>query len=237
MFKKIVATGAIALFTLTSTVFGASAAEPVVDPNAPGAGVAAQAAIADAPKTVTPEEAEALQFMREEEKLAHDVYITLYEKWDLRVFNNIARAEQQHTDAVAYWLEYYDLSDPTVGLEFGEFANDELQALHDQLVAQGSESVTDALKVGAAIEEIDILDLQERLAVTDNSALVRLFENLERGSENHLRAFVQNLDARTGTEYEPQYLSQAAYDEIVANTDAPGAGRSAGRGGRRGSRP
>ncbi len=237
MFKKIVATGAIALFTLTSTVFGASAAGPVSNPNTPGAGVAAQAAIAAAPKTVTPEEAEALQFMREEEKLAHDVYVTLSEQWDLRVFNNIARAEQQHTDAVAYWLEYYDLSDPTVGFEFGEFDNDDLQALYDKLVAQGSQSVADALKVGSAIEEIDILDLQERLEVTDNSALVRLFENLERGSENHLRAFVQNLDAQTGTKYVPQYLSQAAYDEIVAETDTPGAGWNAGRGGRRGGRP
>ncbi len=237
MFKKIIATGAVALFTLTSTVIGASAAGPISNPNAPGSGVAAQAAVAAAPKTVTPAEAEALQFMREEEKLAHDVYITLYEQWDMRVFNNIARAEQQHTDAVAYWLEYYDLSDPTVGLEFGEFDNDELQALYDKLVAQGSESVADALKVGAAIEEIDILDLQERLEITDNSALVRLFENLERGSENHLRAFVQNLDSRTGTEYEPQYMTQADYDEIVSDNDAPGAGRSAGRGGRRGGRP
>lgn len=233
MFNKIIATGAVALFTLTSTVIGASAAGPIANPNAPGSGVAAQAAIAAAPKTVTPAEAEALQFMREEEKLAHDVYLTLYEQWDLRVFNNIARAEQQHTDAVAYWLEYYDLSDPTVGLEFGEFDNDELQALYDKLVAQGSESVADALKVGAAIEEIDILDLQERLENTDNSAIVRLFENLERGSENHLRAFVQNLDAQTGTEYAPQYMSEADYDEIVSDNDAPGANRGGRRGGRR----
>jgi hypothetical protein len=233
MFKEIIATGAVALFTLTSTVFGASAAGPISNPNAPGSGVAAQAAIAAAPKTVTPAEAEALQFMREEEKLAHDVYVTLYEQWDLRVFNNISRAEQQHTDAVAYWLEYYDLSDPAAGLEFGEFDNDELQALYDRLVAQGTESVADALKVGAAIEEIDILDLQERQEYTENSALERLFENLERGSENHLRAFVQNLDARTGTEYEPQYMTQADYDEVVSENDAPGAGGGGRRGGRR----
>ena len=53
--------------------------------------------------------------MREEEKLAHDVYVTLYEAWDLRVFNNIAGAEQKHTDATAYWLDYYGIEDPADG--------------------------------------------------------------------------------------------------------------------------
>jgi len=44
----------------------------------------------------------------------------------------------------------------------GEFTDADLQALYDQLIRQGNESAADALKVGLAIEEIDILDLQER---------------------------------------------------------------------------
>ena len=84
MFKKLLATGALALFTLTSTVFAAGAADVTPTPNA-----AAQAIVA--PTTVSPAEAASLQFMREEEKLAHDVYVTLYEQWGLRVFNNISR--------------------------------------------------------------------------------------------------------------------------------------------------
>ena len=94
--------------------------------------------------------------------------------------------------------------------------------------------MADALKVGAAIEEIDILDLQERLAETDNAAIQRVFENLMAGSENHLRAFVSNIKAQTGETYAPQYLSQAAYDEIVSAA-GQGAG-SQGRGGRWGGR-
>lgn len=224
MIKKMLAISAVALFTLTSTVFAASAAGPGVTPN-PAAAIVA-------PATVSPTEAAALQFMREEEKLAHDVYVTLYETWGLRVFNNIASAEQQHTDTIATWLEYYDISDPAAGHELGEFANTELQALYDQLVAQGKASVAAALKVGAAIEEIDILDLQERLAETDNAAIQRVFENLARGSENHLRAFVANLQAQTGETYAPQHLSQAAYAEIVGTGVGQG-GWSGGRGGRR----
>jgi len=229
MFKKLLATGALALFTLTSTVFAAGAADVT-----PPANVAVQAIIA--PATISTEEAADLQFMREEEKLAHDVYVTLYETWGLRVFDNISRSEQQHTDAVAYLLDRYDISDPVTGNDLGEFSDAKLQALYDQLVAQGSKSVADALKVGAAIEEIDILDLQERLAETDNAAIERVYESLLSGSENHLRAFVSNLKARTGETYAPQYLSQAAYDGIVTASGSQGGGnggRGGGRGGRR----
>ncbi len=222
MFKKLLATGAVALFTLTSTVFAASA----VGPTTPGTGIAAQTIVAPAP--ITPAEAADLQFMREEEKLAHDVYVTLYEKWDLAVFKSIAASEQKHTDAVAYLLERYDVSDPAAGNDLGEFTDPELQALYDKLVAQGSQSVADALKVGAAIEEIDILDLQARMAGTTNADILRVYKNLLAGSENHLRAFVTNLKAQTGETYAPQYMSQAAYDAIVAAANGRGNG---GRGG------
>jgi len=229
MFKKLLATGALALFTLTSTVFAAGAADVTPTTNA-----AAQAIVA--PTTVSPEEAASLQFMREEEKLAHDVYVTLYEAWGLRVFDNISRSEQQHTDAVAYLLDRYDISDPVTGNDLGEFSDAKLQALYDQLVAQGSKSMTDALKVGAAIEEIDILDLQKRLAGTDNAAIERVYTSLLAGSENHLRAFVGNLKAQAGQTYAPQYLSQAAYNAIVTASGSQGGGnggRGGGRGGRR----
>ena len=229
MFKKLLATGALALFTLTSTVFAAGAADVT-----PTANAAAQAIVA--PTTVSPAEAASLQFMREEEKLAHDVYVTLYEQWGLRVFNNISRSEQQHTEAVAYLLDRYDISDPAAGSDFGEFTNADLQGLYDQLVAQGSKSVADALKVGAAIEEIDIRDLQKRLAETDNADIERVYNSLLAGSENHLRAFVSNLKTQTGETYAPQYLSQTAYNAIVTASGSQGGGnggRGGGRGGRR----
>ena len=226
MIKKILVTGAVALFTLTSTVFGASAAGPAPTTNP----VTASAGVVAPPTSLSADEAAGLQFMREEEKLAHDVYVTLGDTWGLRVFDNIAAAEQQHTDAVAYWLSYYHVNDPAAGNALGKFTNPELQALFDKLVAQGKQSVADALKVGAAIEEIDILDLQERMTATTNTTLDRLYGNLEAGSENHLRAFAANLKNQTGQTYAPQYLSQADYNQIVS-ASSRGAGN--GRVGRR----
>jgi hypothetical protein len=232
--KTTMTAGAMALFTLFSSAYTVGAADLQTNTAIP----AAQSYTVAAPQAISPEEAEALQFMREEEKLAHDVYVTLYGEWNLPVFSNIARSEQKHTDSVAYLLDLYDISDPAAGNELGEFTNPDLQALYDQLVAQGSASIADALKVGGAIEEIDILDLQERLAETDNVDIERVYENLMAGSENHLRAFVSNLKAQTGETYVPEYMSQAEYDEIISAAGSQGGNGAwgGGRGGRGGGR-
>ncbi len=155
---------------------------------------------------------EGLLYMAEEEKLAGDVYLALNEKWNLRVFDNIGRAERTHEAAVKTLLERYSLPDPAKGA--GEYSNETLQGLYHDLVSRGSASVKDALQVGAAIEEIDILDLEERMAQTDQEDIRLVYVNLKSGSENHLRAFVNNLQ-RQGVEYNPQYLSQEEYDGII----------------------
>lgn len=167
-------------------------------------------------------EEEGLLYMREEEKLARDVYLTLYDLWGVAAFDNIASSEQSHMDALLNAINRYDLEDPAAGLGVGEFTNPDLQALYDQLVTQGSQSLVEALRVGAAIEEIDILDLQEYIAQTDNADLQRVYQRLMQGSENHLRAFVSEL-AQQGESYLPQSLSWDAYEAII-NADSSPAG-------------
>jgi hypothetical protein len=167
-------------------------------------------------------EAAGILFMREEEKLARDVYLTLYDQWELATFKNIADSEQKHMDAIARLIDRYGLTDPVTGHDIGEFSDPDLQHLYDQLVAQGSASLEAALKVGAAIEEIDILDLEEYISATDNGDIQRVYENLNRGSENHLRAFVTEL-TNLGVDYSPQYLNSTAFDQIV--TGRMGGGR------------
>ena len=175
-------------------------------------------------------EKEALIFMREEEKLAHDVYVVMYELWGMRIFQNISGSEQSHTEAVKSLLDGYGVPDPAVG-EIGVFSNPDLQVLYNDLVTKGSQSLTDALLVGAAIEEIDILDLEERLAQTDNADIQHVFENLLKGSGNHLRAFTSSFMTQTGETYQPQYMSIMTYQAIVAGSGmGSGQGRGQGRG-------
>jgi hypothetical protein len=177
------------------------------------------------------EEAAALAYMREEEKLAHDVYVTLFAQWGLPVFQNISQSEQTHTDAVKALLDRYELTDPASS-SVGVFSNPDLQALYNDLVTRGSQSLADALKVGAAIEEIDILDLDARQAQTDNADIQQVFANLRSGSENHLRAFATTLQTQTGETYQPQYFSPEAYQTILSGSAGNGQGNRGGNSGR-----
>ncbi len=184
---------------------------------------------------LTQDEIDALLYMREEEKLARDVYLTLYEKWDLVLFNNIARSEQRHLDAVKTLIDRYGLDDPMLA-NVGEFTNQDLQSLYDDLVIKGSQSVSDALLVAGAIEEIDILDLQDGLKETSNPDVTRVFESLLRGSSNHLKAFVNTFNRQTAETYQPQYMTQNLFDEIVSQSNANGRPQSSSTMGRRGGR-
>jgi len=178
---------------------------------------------------------EALIFMREEEKLARDVYLAMYELWGIPIFQNISSSEQSHTDAVKTLLDGYNVPDPASD-QLGVFTNPDLQNLYNDLVAQGSQSLSEALRVGAAIEEIDILDLQERLAQTDNADIQHVFNNLLQGSFNHLRAFTSTLMTQTGETYQPQFMSPDAYQAIIGEAGM-GGGQGRGANGGRGGRP
>jgi len=175
-----------------------------------------------------------LIYMHEEEKLAHDVYQYLYQRWGLNIFQNIAASEQTHMDALQALLAAYGLEDTSRNLAFGHFNNADLQGLYDQLTAQGSLTLSDALKTGAAIEEIDILDLQEAITRTRQANILLVYENLLQGSSNHLRSFIGVLQQQSGETYQPQTLSQEDYQAILAGMPSNGVGNGSqglGRGG------
>ena len=171
------------------------------------------------------EEIAALTYMVEEEKLARDVYNTLYETWNIPVFANIAQAEQKHMDAIISLLDKYGLENPAL-LDAGSFVNTDLQTLYINLVAAGQTNEEEALLVGATIEDVDISDLNHDLELVDNEDITRVFENLRRGSENHLRAFSALLTLYGYAPYEAQFLTQDEIDEILAAPRSNGKGRN-----------
>jgi hypothetical protein len=146
-----------------------------------------------APATVAVDSTEAqLLFMIEEEKLAHDVYTVMYEKYGANVFGNILKSESTHQEKVLTLLEARNIADPRSS-EVGVFKNQDLQKFYDQLIAQGSQSAAEAYKVGVAIEERDIADLTAQLAVITDEDVVVAYQSLRSASENHLRAFNRQL--------------------------------------------
>lgn len=161
-------------------------------------------------------ETEALLFMWQEEKMAKDVYTYLYGKYQLRVFDNISKSETIHQQAVSRLLEAYNIPLPENG-EPGIFDNPEIQELYDNLISIGNESKVGGLTAGAMIEEKDIFDLKNNLNETDNLWLTRVFSNLLKASENHLRAFNAVLKFN-GTEYSPTVLNDAYFQAIINKT-------------------
>lgn len=156
-----------------------------------------------------------LQFIREEEKLARDVYIGLYQKWGSRIFDNISGSEQTHTDKVKYLLEKYEIEDPAAKTRIGEFMNPKIQNLYNDLIARGYESSREALYVGAYVEELDIGDLRREINESSGSDIKQVYTNLMYGSYNHLGAFVRQIERR-GTVYKAQILDQKDVDLIIS---------------------
>jgi hypothetical protein len=167
---------------------------------------------------LSPEEIAALKFMREEEKLAHDVYVALFNVWGAKVFSQIALSETTHTETILALLVKYGIADPAAGKAPGVFEDPALQTLYNTLIAMGQPSLIDALKVGALIEETDIHDINAKKAVTDEADILQVYSSLLCGSGNHLRAFNGQLLAQ-GVTYVPQVITQAEWD-AVANAAA-----------------
>lgn len=151
------------------------------------------AALVPAAFALTAVDSANLVFLKQEEKMARDVYQVLHAKWGHPTFANIAVSEQRHMDSVTALLQRYGIKDPAPAAP-GVFTIPELQALYDQLVAEGSKSLQDALEVGVLIEETDIDDIQRMLDTTRERPIRRVLTNLQNGSYNHLEAFTRSLE-------------------------------------------
>jgi hypothetical protein len=192
---------------------------------------------------------EDMRFMREEEKLARDVYATLYDYHltkglTLTVCDNIASSEQRHMEAMKQLLDNYSMADSAVDGGQGtypesclgdacKFNNTDLADLYVKLVADGKVTGLGALLVGGLIEEVDMIDLAEAIANAEGYADIQgVYDNLLCGSGNHLRAFAHNIELATGDSYidaSADYVDDfgirpdagtEAYDAYVASLNA-----------------
>ncbi|MEZ9330266.1 DUF2202 domain-containing protein [Vibrio breoganii] len=180
-----------------------------------------------------------LIFMREEEKFARDVYIKLsIEHPETRIFGKIAIAETHHTGSVFDALLRFNIDDPVVNDNVGVFSGEEFGPYftekYTDLTNQGLSSELDALYVGAFIEELDMLDIKTcpkvmieeidsikvsndcGLIYTNDRVISSLYGHLIAGSEDHLKAFVYNIEKYIGEgAYQAQVLPQEDIDDIL----------------------
>ncbi len=178
------------------------------------------------PPTITNQDKTGLIHMIEEEKLAHDVYQYLYNKWDMPIFRMIIRSESNHMRTIARLLSLYSINNPVAGRSMGTFTIPEMTKLYKKLISKGSKSKIDALKIGATIEDLDIYDLEKYINNTKNTLIKKVYSNLMRGSRNHMRLFIRNLK-NLGGSYTPQFISKSLFKQIISTPlERGGMGRS-----------
>ncbi|GAA4809983.1 DUF2202 domain-containing protein [Litoribaculum gwangyangense] len=165
--------------------------------------------------TLSQSDKEALLFMLEEEKLARDTYLFLDNIWSINPFSNIKNSEQNHMDSIESLLVKYQINYDVLPL--GEFKNQDLQSLYNQFQIDGILSMTNALKIGATIEDLDIVDLQNFINATNNLSIISVFQSLQCGSKNHLKSFVSSLE-NINDSYTPQFLSNEEFKIIIESS-------------------
>ena len=124
-------------------------------------------------------------------------------------------------NAVKGILDKYSLTDPIADSSIGVFTDPDLRNLYNSLVEQGQRSLVDALIVGATIEDLDIKDLYDLIEETDNRDIKIVYQNLAKGSRNHLRAFSYRLTLNKSS-YTAQFLAVSQVDDIINSSKERG---------------
>jgi hypothetical protein len=167
-------------------------------------------------------EREILMFMREEEKMALDVYTTLHRKWDINSFDIISRAEQNHLDALRCLLYKYQLSDPIGSNPPGVYANPEIQRLYKELMQEGMTTKKGAYLAGTMMEDHDIARVTNYRPQVDNEDILKVMDELNKASRNHMKAFTNNLLKNYNVVYAPVYINTRQYQQIINGPWEPG---------------
>jgi hypothetical protein len=188
------------------------------------------------PGDLTDDERTDLLFIREEEKLARDVYLEMYNVWDEEIFANISESEQRHMNAMLRMIELFEETDPVGDNGVGVFTDPAIQALYNDLVSMGQTSLIEALQVGVLIEEMDIESLLDAIGTTQKPPLDKSYGNLLAGSYNHLAAFIRHLD-RLGFVYAGTAIDLEIFRDGSAGDRTGGRDPNCGEPRRKGANP
>lgn len=150
--------------------------------------------------TITEEMKQGLLLMREEEKLAKDVYAYFASLYSVPAFTNITASETKHMSSVKILLDKYNITDPVKDDAIWVFTNPSFTMLYNEWTTKGATSLTEALKIWIKIEELDIADIDKLLwQISSNSDIALVYNNLRAWSINHLTSFIKNLEKQWET--------------------------------------
>jgi hypothetical protein len=167
--------------------------------------------------TLSLELKESLAYMGNEERLAYDIYTTLYNYHadngdEIQQLTNISsRSESTHVGIVQDLVKRYNIdiselslvqnpvADKNVEFEsmpMGHYDIPAIQDLYNVLYEKGIASTQAALEVGCMVEVVDVTDLDKYIGFAETAGatdVVEAFNVLRDGSYNHYWAFDKGL--------------------------------------------
>ena len=167
----------------------------------------------DSTADLTADEIEFIYAVREDEKVARDLYFSFFGTFGLKPFENIGKAEDNHIKATEKLFDYYEIDYPALS-ENGKFENAIRQKLYDSLLLKGTPEL-EAFKVMALLEETNIAEYGEVLKTIVNPNIKIVIENLAKASVNHFKAAIRQITALGGT-YAPSLMTQEQYRAVIA---------------------
>lgn len=167
----------------------------------------------DSTADLTADEIEFIFAVREDEKVARDLYFSFFQKFGLKPFENIGKAEDNHIKATEKLFDYYEIDYPALSAN-GKFEDAIRQKLYDSLLLKGTPEL-EAFKVMAFLEESNIVEYGEVLKTIVNPNIKIVIENLAKASANHFKAAIRQITALGGT-YAPALMTQEQYRAVIA---------------------
>ncbi len=136
-----------------------------------------------------------LSYMYDEERLAKEVYLAIYQRQPVQQLTKIAsNAEGRHIDAVKDMAQRYGVATPYQ--QAGRYQHAHIQSLYNQLYRKGIRSQRDALEVGCTVEVVDVNDLKKYIREAQNANaqdVLEVYDFLLKGSYNHYWSFDKGL--------------------------------------------
>lgn len=167
----------------------------------------------DSTADLTTDEIEFIYAVREDEKIARDLYFSFFRNFGLKTFENIGKAEDNHIKATEKLFDYYEIDYPALSAN-GKFEDASRQKLFDSLLLKGTPEL-EAFKVMALLEESNIVEYGEVLKSIVNPNIKLVIENLAKASANHFKAAIRQITALGGT-YAPALMTQEQYRALIA---------------------
>lgn len=160
-------------------------------------------------------------WMREESKVARDLYTFLFNRWGIPVFKKKMVKEQVNMDRSLTIINKYGLTDPIVKDEQGIYSKENFRQMYVELAMRGNSSLPEALRAAAITEELDIMELEDALQNTiTNPDLKSIYNTMAVSSRNHLRAIIEQIQCM-GEIYGPQRLPEKRFYSIVDSPVEP----------------